>query len=129
MNQNIKKTIKIGGLSIFFILIIIFAFLGSKDLIFGVKIRNVNIAVPEALLMENSISKASGTTSNIIKLTGNAKNAINLPLDGREISVDKWGNFNETIALLPGYNIIDIKAKDKFGYTDEKDYQIMYKGI
>ena len=42
MNQNVKKIVKIGGLSIFFLLIIIYAFFRSKDLIFGVKIRNVD---------------------------------------------------------------------------------------
>ena len=115
MSNNIKKIVKIGGLSIFFILIIIFAFIGSKDLIFGVKIRNVNI------------TDGITVTENIIKLTGNAKNAINLTLDGREILIDERGNFSETIALLSGYNIINIRVKDKFGYVDEKNYKIMYK--
>ncbi len=127
MTQNVKKIVKFAGISLFFLFIIIYAFFRSKDLIFGVKIKNVNIAVsevPEALLMENSISKASGT--NIIKVNGNAKNAINLTLNGREISVDQKGNFDETIALLSGYNVINIKARDKFGDSDEKNYKIMY---
>ena len=115
MNSNAKKIIKIAGLSIFFILIIIYAFFVSKDLIFGVKIKNV------------SLVDGATFTENVIKITGNAKNAINLTLDGREISVDQAGNFNETIALLPGYNIINIKAKDKFGYVDEKNYKLIYK--
>ncbi|MEK7081275.1 MAG: hypothetical protein AAB902_02720 [Patescibacteria group bacterium] len=114
MNPNLKKIFKIAGLSAFFILIIAYAFFRSKDLIFGVKIKNVNL------------TDGATVTENIIKLTGNAKNAINLTLDGREISVDQQGNFNETIALLPGYNIINIKARDKFGYIDEKNYKLIY---
>ncbi|MEK7471104.1 MAG: hypothetical protein AAB623_00440 [Patescibacteria group bacterium] len=114
MNQNTKKIIKIGGFSVFFIFIIIYAIFGSKDLIFGVKIKNVNLV------------DGATVTDNIIKLTGNAKNAINLTLDGRKISVDEQGNFSEIIALLSGYNIINIKAEDKFGYVDEKNYKIMY---
>ena len=110
-----KKIIKITGLSVFFILIIIYAILGSKDLIFGVKIKNVNIV------------DGATATYNIVKLTGNAKNAINLTLDGRKISVDEQGNFSETIALLSGYNIINIKAEDKFGYVDEKNYKLIYR--
>jgi hypothetical protein len=113
MNPNIKKILKIAGLSVFFILIVVYAFFRSKDLIFGVKIKNVNLA------------DGATVTENIIKLTGKAKNAINLTLDGREISVDQQGNFNETIALLPGYNIINIKAQDKFGYIDEKNYKLI----
>lgn len=120
MNPNFKKIVKITGLSVFFILIVVYAFFRSKDLIFGVKIKNVNL---------NGLPAETGTTitNNIVNVTGNAKNAINLTLDGREISVDELGNFNETIALLLGYNIIDIRAQDKFGDTDEKNYKIIYK--
>lgn len=114
MNPNFKKIVKISGLSVFFIFIIFYAFFVSKDLIFGVKIRNVNLV------------DGATITENVIKITGNAKNAINLTLDGREISVDQQGNFDETFALLPGYNIINIKAKDKFGYVDEKNYKVMH---
>lgn len=115
MNNNAKRIVKIAGLSVFFILIIIYAFFVSRDLIFGVKIKNVNLV------------DGATVTENVIKITGNAKNAINLILNGREISVDQQGNFDETIALLPGYNIINIKARDKFEYVDEKNYKLMYK--
>ena len=108
-----KKVVKIAILSVFFVLIIVYAFFRSHDLIFGVKIRNVNLT-DGAVLSES-----------IIKITGNAKNAIKLALNGREISINQQGDFEETIALLEGYNIINIKAEDKFGYTDEKNYQVM----
>lgn len=114
MNTNAKKIIKIAGFSAFFVLIIGYSFFVSKDLIFGVKIKNV------------SLTDGATVTSNIIKVTGNAKNAINLSLNGREISIDQLGNFNETIALLPEYNIINLRAQDKFGYVDEKNYKLMY---
>lgn len=113
MKTSAKKILKVGGLSLFFLIIIIFAFFRSKDLIFGVKIRNVNIV-------------DGGTVRDeILKVTGNARNALNLTLNGREISIDKEGNFEETISLLSGYNIINIKAKDKFGDVDEKNFRLM----
>ena len=120
MTTNIKKIVKIGGMAIFFLLIIIYAFFRSKDLVFGVKIRNVDI---------NGVPIQSGATlaASTLEITGNARNAIDLTLDGREISVDQMGNFDETIALLPGYNIISIRAQDKFGHADEKNYQLMLK--
>ena len=114
MNSDAKKIVKIASLSIFFLFIIVYAFFTSRDLIFGVKITNVNIV------------NGAKMTTNKLEITGNAKNAINLTLNGREISIDKAGNFDETIILLPGYNIVTIKAKDKFGNMDEKDYQLMY---
>ena len=115
MNRDIKKILKITILSSFFLCIIIYAYFRSSDLIFGVKIKEVNI-IDGAKVFES-----------IMNVTGNAKNAINLTLNGREISIDRGGNFNETIALLPGYNIISLKALDKFGNTDEKDYKLIYE--
>ena len=100
---------------LFFLMIIVYAFFVSHNLIYGVKIKNVNVI--------NGVT----VTNPIVNITGNAKNATDLTLDGREISIDQNGNFNETIALLSGYNIINIKAKDRFGDVDEKNYQIMYK--
>jgi len=114
MQPNAKKIIKIAGLSVFFILIVIYAFFRSHDLIFGVKIRNVNL------------EDGAVVSESVIKIAGNAKNAIKLALNGREIFINQEGDFEETIALLEGYNIINIKAEDKFGYMDEKNYKLMY---
>lgn len=114
MTKDVKKTLKITILSVFFLLIIGFAFINSIGLLFGVKIKNVNIV------------DGSKMTSNVLDVTGNTRNAKNVTLNGREISIDKAGNFNETIILHSGYNVITITAKDKFGNMDEKNYQLMY---
>lgn len=113
MSNDLKKILKIVIIAIFFLFIIIFGFYRSKDLIFGVKIRNVNII------------NGSTTTADTLNITGNARNAIKISINGREISVNNQGDFDETIALLSGYNIINIKAEDKFGASDEKNYQLI----
>lgn len=112
--------LQIGALSIFFLLIIIYAFFRSQDLILGVKIKKVNI---NGLPAQTGIKIAN----SVIQVNGNAKNAINLTLNGREISINQAGDFAETIALLSGYNIINITAKDKFGDSDQKNYKLIYK--
>jgi len=117
MQQDAKKTLKIVLLSGLFLFILVFAFLKSYDLLFGVKIKNVSI-VDNATL-----------TDNLLHVTGNAKHAAILTLNGREISINKQGDFDETIALLPGYNVIQIEAKDKFGSVDEKNYKLIYKKL
>lgn len=109
-----KKSIKITLLSAFFLFILVYAFFRSHDLIFGVKIKNVNIV------------DGARVAENILHITGNAKNAINLTLNGREITIDQKGNFDETIALLSGYNKVNIRALDKFEYSDEKNYQLIH---
>jgi hypothetical protein len=113
-DMNTKKIIQIASLSVFFLLIAIYAFFRSHYLIFGIEIVNVNIA------------DGATITDPILKITGNAKNATNLTLNGREILIDENGNFNETIALLSGYNIISIRAQDKFGYVDERNYKLIH---
>lgn len=115
MPYNAKKIIKVGSITVLFLFIVTFAFFRSKDLIFGVKIKNVSL-VDGVELSEKSQ-----------KVTGNAKNAIKLSLNGREISLDQDGNFDETIILASGYNIINIKAEDKFKHEDEKNYQLILK--
>ncbi|HEV7702139.1 MAG TPA: hypothetical protein VGO63_01690 [Candidatus Paceibacterota bacterium] len=120
MNINAKRVLKIGSISAFFLIIIVFAFFRSYDLVFGVKIKNVRV---------NEAALQSGATipESVMQVSGVAKNAIHLSMNGREISVDQSGNFNETIALLPGYNIMNITARDKFGYIDEKNYQLIHE--
>jgi hypothetical protein len=119
MTKDFKKIMKIALLSVFFLFIAVFIFINSMDLMFGVKIKNVKI---------NGLPAQTGAkvTDNVLEITGVAKNAVNLTLNDREISVDKNGGFSESIILSLGYNIITIKAKDKFGNVDEKDYKLIY---
>ena len=102
------------GLAVFFLIIIFYGIYRSQNLITGVKIRDVNIV------------DGTKITESIMNIAGNAKNANKLYLNGREISVDQSGNFKETIALLSGYNVVNIKASDKFGNVDEKNYKLVY---
>ncbi len=114
MNTDAKKILKIVSLSVFLIFIVTYTFFRSRDLIFGVKIKDVNIM------------DGAKVTDSVQKITGNARNAVNLTINDRIISIDQEGNFNETIVLLSGYNIISIEAKDEFGNTDQKDYKLIY---
>jgi len=117
MERDFKQTLKIGLMIVFSIFILIYGFFQARDIIFGVKITEVNIV------------DGSTITENPLNITGNAKNAIFISLNGREISIDKNGNWNETVALLSGYNIIEIKAEDKFGNKDAKNYKLIYSEI
>lgn len=112
MNYNVKKILKILTLTIFFIFISVYAFYRSYDLIFGVEIKNVNI-----------VDGAKWSVS-VIEITGLAKGAINLTLNDREIAIDQAGNFKDAVVLLSGLNVISIRAVDKFGYSDEKNYKL-----
>lgn len=115
MKHNAKKIIKMSVLTMFFVFIVTYAFFRSYNLIFGVNLKNINL------------KDGAGFDGNILNVSGNAKNAVYLALNDREISIDKDGDFSETIALLKGYNIVEIKARDKFGNVDQKDYQLIQR--
>jgi hypothetical protein len=66
------------------------------------------------------------TNSPMIEITGKAKNAVYVALDGREIFIDKDGTFKERVALLPGLGVVTINAEDKFGKTSQKKFELMY---
>jgi hypothetical protein len=73
-------------------------------------------------------SPISGSTSTISKteITGIAKNISSISLNDRPIFIDEAGNFSEKLMLYPGYNIIKIRASDKFGSSVEKDLELVY---
>lgn len=63
-------------------------------------------------------------SSKIATIKGNAEKAVHLTINGREIFIDKKGNFTEAVSPLPGYSVITIFAKDKFGKIAEKKFEL-----
>ncbi len=115
--QNLKsKNIKwwLGTMSfvLLFSVITIFSYEKMCFLVKGVKI-------------EADIEQKDG--SSIATISGNANKATYIALNGREIFIDKTGNFSEVVAILPGYSVITLNAKDKFGKTDEKKFEMVKK--
>lgn len=64
-------------------------------------------------------------SSSLAIVRGVAEKATHITLNGREIFIDKNGNFSESIAMLPGYSIVTLDAKDKFGKTAEKKFEVV----
>lgn len=112
MKHSDKKALKFWILIGFFAFILIDAFFVSRNLLLGVRIRNVNI------------EDGSTFTESLLVISGNAKNALNLSLNNHEIPIDEDGNFKETVALNKGYNIVTIEAKDKFGKSDKETFRL-----
>ena len=48
-------------------------------------------------------------------------------MNDRKIFIDQQGNFKEKILLSYGYNIITMKANDKFGRNTKKKLELIYK--
>ncbi|MBI2476309.1 MAG: hypothetical protein HYV67_03635 [Candidatus Taylorbacteria bacterium] len=61
-----------------------------------------------------------------IVVAGGTQNVAYITLDGAPIFVDSKGNFREKLLLLPGYNILTIEARDRFGRKVEKTLELVY---
>ncbi len=77
------------------------------------------------LTIEEPLDGTLSTTS-IVMLRGNARNASFITLNGRQIFTDERGRFNESLLLQDGYSIMTFEAKDRFGHRVEKRLELVY---
>jgi hypothetical protein len=66
-------------------------------------------------------------TKSDIDISGVATNISAISLNDRPIFIDESGKFSEKLMLYPGYNIIKLRAEDKFGSQVEKDLELVYQ--
>ncbi len=52
-----------------------------------------------------------------IVVSGNAQRITEIALNGNPIVVDERGNFERLVPLAPGYAVIEVSVKDRFGRT------------
>lgn len=115
MEKNAKMLIGTGVLILGFVAIFAYSYLQSKEYLNGPKII---ISSP-----------ANGDTFSkpLVQIDGNAQNISQISLNDMSIFVDSKGDFHQKLLLLPGYNIITVKAHDKFGKKTEKSLELIYK--
>ncbi|MDP6387930.1 MAG: hypothetical protein QGG63_01490 [Candidatus Pacebacteria bacterium] len=102
--------------SIFFIVVIFgYAFFQARNIILGPVIK---IQEPQ-----NGVS----LEHSLVGIEGTAKNISHISMNDRQIFTDEQGQFREKLLLSYGYNIITIKAKDRFGRKTKKTLELIYK--
>jgi len=109
-NKNIKWWVGTVSCIILFLVIGIFGYEKMSFLFNGVKI-------------EASIEKNSDSSLATIK--GVASKATYISINGREIFITKSGDFSESVVLLPGFSVVTINARDKFGKTALKKFEVV----
>ncbi len=85
-----------------------------------------NIAKGPSIIITEPENGISFNYSSII-IQGKAINSTETNIDNRSIFIDEKGIFKEKYLLSPGYNIITIIAKDKFGKTIQKTLELTYE--
>jgi hypothetical protein len=106
--SNPRKKLKNSLSLIIILMIIVYGFFQSKDLLRG---PIIEVEYP-----------LDGTTlqGKVVEVKGEAKNIAYINLNDRQIFVDNEGIFSETIIAPSGYSTIKLSARDKFGETEEK---------
>ncbi len=104
------KNFSLGTIIYLAIIAIILGLLGSYVLF---QARHI-ITGPVITLSEEPTPIQEGGT---VTLTGRAINIVSLSLNGRTIYTDDLGNFTEMLVLPPGYTIMTLTARDRYGRT------------
>ena len=77
------------------------------------------------ILEVDSPSSGSVFEEANIEITGMARNISFIYLNEHQIFVDSEGNFTEKLLLLPGYNIMTLRAKDKFNREVKRELHLI----
>ena len=115
-----RKSIKEGKTIIRNVLIVLvicviggYAGFQSKKIISG---PQITIQSPKTTSADNGAVDVQGIVKNVSVVT----------LNDRLIPIDEYGKFKEKVLLYPGYNVIKLEAKDKFGASVTKELQLVY---
>lgn len=112
MLKNKNLQIRIMFISFFVFVFVVYLFYQLKDFILGPRINILNLK--EYAAVDNSF----------FIVEGKMKNIFDFYLNGRKVFIDKDGNFKEKMVLASGPNILEFKARDKFGHQIIKYYHI-----
>lgn len=65
-------------------------------------------------------------SSPLLGVSGEARNATLVSINGREIFTDESGHFAEELLLAEGLNTITVRAQDRFGNIREETREVVY---
>lgn len=102
-----KQFTKYFLVGLLFLAIVGYAYFRTKDAIFGTTITT-------------SVEDGAVFDSKLLTLTGSVPHAARFTVNGRELLLDKNGDFTDTLLLQEGYTILDMEASDRFGRTKSK---------
>lgn len=115
MKTGIKKIIARSFAVLLTVSVLGYAYFRAKDFLVG------------PVVVFETPKNGATVTSPVLTISGSSRNLSFISLNGRKIFTDKNGDWNEKIALLPGYNIIEADVKDRFGCEVKKTLHIIYQ--
>lgn len=113
--HDLRKQLEIGFVLLLLGAAIIYGLFRAYPLLTGPTITISNL--------EDGDSVASTT----FQISGNAQRAKEITLQGRPITIDDKGNFNETLVATYPYTILVVVATDKYGAQETKVLRVIPK--
>lgn len=83
------------------------------------------IAGPQILV--TSPENGATLSQSLVTIRGTASAITHLTLNDRPIHTDTEGNFEEELLLAPGYNVLSVEAKDRFGRETTQVLELIHK--
>ncbi len=93
--------------------------------ILGLVVNNMRDRILGTPLIVTTASDGATVESPFLPISGFARHAREILINGRPIAVTREGTFNDEVVLSKGYNIVEIALKDQFGNQKIKTYQIV----
>lgn len=91
----------------------------------GLAIFNMRDILFGAPLSLTAPRDGSSVASDIFPISGIAKHADAVTVDGGSIPVDQNGAFSDEVILSPGYNVVQVALLDRFGRETVKTLHIV----
>jgi hypothetical protein len=112
---GIHKLLRIFAYTLGILIVLGYALFATHDFLLG-----PTIIVSEPL---------NGSTfhESSVEIKGQVLRIQDITLNGRSITIDDKGNFEEDVLLAPGYNIFYLSARDKFGRSKDYRLELVYE--
>jgi len=94
-------------------------------LVFGFVFGNMRDLLLGSPLSVKTASNGATLTDGFLPISGNARHARIVLINGRSVAIDREGNFVDGVILSPGYNVVEIALKDQFGKEKVKTYHLV----
>lgn len=94
-------------------------------LVIGVIFYNTKDLILGAPLSVHTAKDGSAVSNSFLPISGVAKHASTLKINGRLVAIDKTGAFSDGALLSPGYNIVEITMADRFGKEKREVFHLV----
>jgi hypothetical protein len=88
--------------------------------------RSKNLVDGPIIALESPLN-GSSISDSLTEIKGSAKNVSAVYVNGKKVFIDEEGKIAEKLLLAEGYNIISVKAEDRFNRKVEKKLEVIYR--